>query len=601
MHRLSRIIALAVMLLARTSSWSAEADSRRADNPFGEQVAVWRLHEARIVINAPPAERFGQARPTRIVLYALPNGNTIEQTIGCRANPQQDWHFDIQHIGAQTRLLREIQPDINIVVAYLEAEGLSWPAWRQKRAASPGLIREMVEQVIARAPGRDKRLTLAAHSGGGSFIWAYLDGGDAIQEMIERIVLLDANYSYSDESHHGEKLLAWLKADRSRVLVVIAYDDRDVMLNGRPVVSATGGTYRASHRMIDRFARDVTFESTDDQTWQRRSAMNGQVRFLIHRNPHRKILHTALVGEMNGFVHARTLNTPHENTWGTFGGPRAYEKWIQSAPVDLAQASGATSHASAAPSQALAATAPSQRMGGGEFMRSIADWPLEQREAAIVREVVRGNVPNFLRSFVTIRAQAVAADGKEHRIEFKVMPDYLSVGSDDDFARVPLTPSAAQRIADALDCSLPTRKMVDAIYAAAEVKLDPRPMTDRRQAIETFIQHNAIIEGQRAGKRAGALVAGIKKDLVISNRLNDKPDRVAIYGWHRLDGTPIQPLSTVHDSRYVDYSHGVRLVKRQVLVDEKPMMIEQVLRDPNLCALLSDEGVIDQPRYPSRP
>jgi len=240
-------------------------------------------------------------------------------------------------------------------------------------------------------------------------------------------------------------------------------------------------------------------------------------------------------------------------------------------------------------------------MGGGEFMRSIADWPIEQREAAIVREVVRANVPSFMESFVAIRAETAAADGTKHRIEFEVMPDYLSVGSDDDFVRVPLTPSSAQRIADALDCSLPTRKMVDAVHASAEVKLDPRPMTDRRQAVETFVQHNAIVEGQRAGKRTGALVAGIKKDLVITNRLKDKPNRVAIYGWHRPDGTPIQPLSTVHDSRYVDYSHGVRLVKRQVLVDGRPMMIEQVLRDPNLSALLSDEGPIDPPRYPSTP
>ncbi|HWP40678.1 MAG TPA: hypothetical protein VNL70_07105, partial [Tepidisphaeraceae bacterium] len=491
-------------------------------------------------------------------------------------------------------LLREIQPDINIVVAYLEAEGLSWPAWRQKRAASPVLIREMVDQVIARAPGRDKRLTLAAHSGGGSFIWAYLDGGDVIQETIERIILLDANYSYSDESRHGEKLLAWLKTDPSRVLVVIAYDDRDVKLDGRPVVSATGGTYRASHRMIDRFAQEVAFDSNDDQTWERRSAMNGQIRFLIHRNPQSRILHTALVGQMNGFVHAMTVHTPHENTWGTFGGPRAYEKWIQTAPSELPPASAATAPASAA-------TAPLPRTGGSEFMRSVADWSLEQREAAIVRQVLQGNIPGFLQSFVPIRAQAVGADGILHRIEFEVMPDYLSVGSDDDFVRVPLTPSSAQRIADAMDCSLPTRKMVDDIFACAALKLEPHPMTDRRQAVETFVEHNAIIERQRAGRHSGALVAGIKKDVVITNRLKEKRDRVAIYGWHRPDGTPIQPLSTVHDRRYVDYSHGVRLVKRQVLVDGRPMMIDQVLRDPNLSALLSDEGPIDPARYPSAP
>ncbi|HWP39654.1 MAG TPA: hypothetical protein VNL70_01925, partial [Tepidisphaeraceae bacterium] len=190
---------MAVIFLASTSLWSAESDARQADHPFGERVEVEQLHHARMVINAPSTRQFDPTRRTQIILYALPNSNTIEQTIGCRADAGQDWHFDIQHIAAQTRLLREIEPKLNIVVCYLEADGLSWPAWRQKWPASPALSRQIVQRVLEHAPGTDKRLTLAAHSGGGSFIWAYLDAGDAIQESVQRIALLDANYSYSDE------------------------------------------------------------------------------------------------------------------------------------------------------------------------------------------------------------------------------------------------------------------------------------------------------------------------------------------------------------------------------------------------------------------
>ncbi len=36
---------------------------------------------------------------------------------------------------------------------------------------------------------------------------------------------------------------------------------------------------------------------------------------------------------MNGLVHVQTLGTPQEDKWGTFGGPRAYEKWIQPDPT----------------------------------------------------------------------------------------------------------------------------------------------------------------------------------------------------------------------------------------------------------------------------
>jgi hypothetical protein len=106
-----------------------------------------------------------------------------------------------------------------------------------------------------------------------------------------------------------------------------------------------------------------------------------------------------------------------------------------------------------------------------------------------------------------------------------------------------------------------------------------------------------MIEGQRSGKPLGALAAGIKKDVVVTNRLVERPDHVAIYGWHRLDGTPIQPLTTVHVNWYVDYSHGIRLVKRTVLVDGNPRDIRDVLADPVLHPLLSDEGPIAKPYY----
>lgn len=528
---------------------------------------------------------FDPARPTQLIFYLLPNGNTIEWTIGCQRGPGLDWHYDIQHIGAQTRALREISPDQNIVVVYLEADGRSWPTWRQKRPDNPKLIRQIVDQVADLVPGSSKSITLAAHSGGGSFITGFINGGDSIPDSIGRIIYLDANYSYSDDEHHGDKLLKWLQANDSHVLVVIAYDDRNVTLNGKPIVSETGGTYRASHRMIDRFSQSMQVTESRIGEFERFEAMGGRATFLIHTNPPVKILHTTLVGEMNGFLHAMTLRTPLQETWGKFAGPRAYDKWIQPAPAT------APSATTGLPPRDKAA------VGGKAFMATLAGLPREQRDAAIVRELTSGNVPEFSRKFVTIRAQADGIEGVRHRIEYQVMPDYLAVGSDDDFVRLPMTPMAAQKIADAFGCSLPTRKIVNDIYEQSELKLEPRPLTEKREAIETFVEHHQIIERQRGAKPLGTLIAGIKKDVVLTNRLNEKPNRVAIYGWHKLDGKPIQPLTIVHGDGYVDYSHGIRLVRRDLLVDGKPMHLEDVLKDPHLCALLSDEGILQVLRY----
>ncbi|HBZ55180.1 MAG TPA: hypothetical protein DEO88_07230, partial [Syntrophobacteraceae bacterium] len=60
---------------------------------------------------------------------------------------------------------------------------------------------------------------------------------------------------------------------------------------------------------------------------------------------------------------------------------------------------------------------------------------------------------------------------------------------------------------------------------------------------------------------------------------------IAIYGWHRGMGNPIQPLSTAHGVNYADYSHGVRLVSDIVLIDGKYESIYRILQDPLLAGV----------------
>ncbi len=129
------------------------------------------------------------------------------------------------------------------------------------------------------------------------------------------------------------------------------------------------------------------------------------------------------------------------------------------------------------------------------------------------------------------------------------------------------------------------------------MRLNPQPLTKDRESPATFVQSQQLIEQQAAGADRGPIWAGIKKDVVISNRLQERPNRVAIFGWHYTTGVPIQPLTIVHVAWYVDYSHGVRPVRRTVRVDGREMDYADVLRDAKLSALLSDEGPIAKPRY----
>ena len=103
-----------------------------------------------------------------------------------------------------------------------------------------------------------------------------------------------------------------------------------------------------------------------------------------------------------------------------------------------------------------------------------------------------------------------------------------------------------------------------------------------------------MIEAQARtlGVTRGTLVAGHKKDVVISNLLARTPGRIAIYGWHRPGGAPIQPLSTVHGACYEDYSHGIRLMSDVAWQEGTFRPIREILQDPAAVAVLSDEGVM---------
>ena len=244
---------------------------------------------------------------------------------------------------------------------------------------------------------------------------------------------------------------------------------------------------------------------------------------------------------------------------------------------------------------------PSRRsqMTGSGFYKTAAAMNWKERDSLALQETGKGDIPSFLLKFVPVTVSIQdSATGKTLHATFYAAPDYLSVGTEADWARINITPGAAQRIADSLHCFLPTRKMVDDIYQAATVKLEPVPMYAFRDSTPTMWQHHLIIEGQRKGRKG--LIAGIKKDVVISGQVSrsNKTDRVAIYGWHQPNGKPIQPLYTGHVYWWVDYSQGIRLIYRRIKVEGHWMDYTDVLKHPVYRRLLCDEEYCDFYRYP---
>lgn len=290
---------------------------------FGQaKIDSFRMYnDVKITLDIP----LYKSKETILILYALPNGNTTEQTMGKKLQPGDDWHFDIQHIKAQTDFLRE-KMDKNIVVGYVENNFKSWPLWKQNHPGFKTEIPQIVDTVLSLVPSRIKSLYLNGHSGGGSFIFGYLDGVQKIPSTIERITFIDSDYGY--DSTYAPKFVSWLKENKKATLTVFAYNDSVALYNSKPVVSEKGGTWYRSHLMMKNLQTDFSFKQVRNDSLIFYRSPNNQIAFFFRTNPGRNIYHTQQV-ELNGFIHSILYRTKKENEGYEYYGQRAYSKFIE--------------------------------------------------------------------------------------------------------------------------------------------------------------------------------------------------------------------------------------------------------------------------------
>lgn len=234
-------------------------------------------------------------------------------------------------------------------------------------------------------------------------------------------------------------------------------------------------------------------------------------------------------------------------------------------------------------------------VSGSQFIQNNLNTKYNIFNDKVVEEALKGNIPDFLRKFVSI-----SISEKNNTITYLVMPEVLSIGSDSDFIRTPISPLAATKIADQYHCVLPTKKMCDQIWKAATIKITPQPKgppyDHSMLSPATFMMHNEKIEKQLLGKNRLELVSGHKKDVIIDKQLLSRKDRVAIYGWFYPNGMAIQgpvPNCSSHEVTFYDYSHGIRFIARDVMVNGEPKDFYEVLKDSTLAYLISEQGEYD--------
>ena len=293
---------------------------------FNEQELWIKNGHDSVTINVNAPLHFNKKGETYLVLFALPNGNSIEWTKGKKMKPGDDWHFDIQHIAAQTRYVRNLDKRNNYIVVYLMANQKSWPTWKRTTENSKPKIKNLVDSLSGLFKEYHPKIILNGHSGGGSFIFGFLDAVGKIPDNIERITFLDSDYGYED-SLHTRKFVNWLQ-NKNHKLVVLAYNDSIVIYNGKPLVSPTGGTWYRSRLMQRKLAETFSFKSFADTAFIDHQALSGKIRIILKENPNGLIYHTVQV-EKNGFIFSLLSYTKFDRRkYFTYFGDRVYVKYI---------------------------------------------------------------------------------------------------------------------------------------------------------------------------------------------------------------------------------------------------------------------------------
>ncbi|MCC7432171.1 hypothetical protein IT412_01460 [Candidatus Peregrinibacteria bacterium] len=234
-------------------------------------------------------------------------------------------------------------------------------------------------------------------------------------------------------------------------------------------------------------------------------------------------------------------------------------------------------------------------------------------EEYILAEISRGNIPSFCRPE---RMKTITMSGPDGtKVSFKTSLDYMAIGSDEDYIRVPMTPLLAQAIAKKYNLAMPTKEMAKAIYDKADVKIEPGGLVRALHAKEDqlkmqgndFIRaHNARIakllgpEGLKKLQQGQILVAGHQKDPILSSYAEKNPKRLDFFGYY-VNGKPVQD-NPAHEDDYRDYSHGTRFSDGTITVrnsdgSTKEIALYDALKDPKYASILNGN---DGPLNPNK-
>src|SRR4051812_23634957 len=83
---------------------------------------------------------------------------------------------------------------------------------------------------------------------------------------------------------------------------------------------------------------------------------------------------------------------------------------------------------------------------GSQLAAELGTLSVAARDARVLEEILAGNVPAWNRALASVTVTGSTLAGAQHSLVYDVLPDYLALGSDTDFLRMPMGPLTAQAV-----------------------------------------------------------------------------------------------------------------------------------------------------------
>lgn len=230
---------------------------------------------------------------------------------------------------------------------------------------------------------------------------------------------------------------------------------------------------------------------------------------------------------------------------------------------------------------------------GSEWLNNLPENPGTGRDNALL-EAVNQNL-------LTFNWTCISSTIEENTVVIDVLSDAAFIVLDDGSRfRPQISAKLQQTIADQLDLSFMTSKIMDLSYQQCEQKAEFTPLTASPQMSTTTYSKNFNQKLELKRKNYDLLWRDCGKAWILSNRLHQLQSGMACnHGFYSPSAKSdangvkvIQSSGCMHDHSHQDYSQVIFFMKKTCILNVTETSIYDIMNDKVLSNLINYDGIL---------